>query len=510
MEIISAGPLPVGSLVWLTWSGAFVLTVVCKATFLLRSVESPLAEEQDPIFDADQYWNDDPREALRVATDLVPFKRRADVILVGHGFAPAGDPVRSLRVRLSVAGVDKSIEIYGDRVYTHEGVFRDGSRFTKSPLLWRHAAGGPGTANPVGIRHDAPWDTYGQRLLPRLQPPGLWVTGPEVIPIVGFGPIAPTWPQRLEKLHVHARGWDPQRWNQRPLPRDIDTAYFNAATADQQVEAIRPDERIVLENLHPVLSHLATNLFPVVPVAVVERPGQPAEGAPFVCDTMWIDSDRGVCTLSWRARILLSGPNDPGRVVVTLAGMPAAPILGETTVAGAPSLTGRPASAAPGPTPAAPPGPAARPPPAASSPPPPPADPFSVERCAAIAASYARTRDQVALLAENGLTEDEWDALEQRWAQALRLDAEQDRTDRLATYDRAYVARLEEERGPITPEAYARLALAHERDRAALTRALRDLELPWGATPRILRVFSERMAADPALAERVRAALAEP
>ena len=88
----------------------------------------------------------------------------------------------------------------------------------------------------------------------------------------------------------------------------------------------------------------------------------------------------------------------------------------------------------------------------------------------------------------------------------LRKDAEQGRTDRLAAYDRAFVARLEKERGPLTAEEYARLAL-HEHDRAALARALNDLGLPWGAMPRIQRVFAERMAADPALDERVKAAL---
>src|SRR5262245_51195245 len=100
MEVVSACPLPVGSLVWQAWSGAVVLTVVCKATFRLRSIESPLADEQDPIFDADRYWNDDPRRGLCTATDLVPFKRRAEVILVGHAHAPFGAPVRSLVARL--------------------------------------------------------------------------------------------------------------------------------------------------------------------------------------------------------------------------------------------------------------------------------------------------------------------------------------------------------------------------------------------------------------------------
>jgi hypothetical protein len=411
-----------------------------------------------------------------------------------------------------VAGIDKSIEIFADRVFSFEGHLREWSPFVKSPLLWRYAAGGPDTSNPVGIRRDAPPDTYGQRLIPRFQPPGLHVTSPDHdIPVIGFGPIAPAWPDRLGKLYRHAGGWDHRRWNQRPLPQDIDVGYFNAAPADQQVDALHADEHVLLENLHPVLPRLSTHLSAATPEAVVERPGQPAEAVPFLCDTMWIDTDRGVCALSWRARIILPAWDAPGRVRVALAGAAASamPFVGGAATPRLPPEPAVPVVAAPvgsAPVPALP-------TPAVDAAPslPAAADPFPIERCAAIAASCARRAGDVAkILDENGLSEDDWDALEHRWAQALRQDAEQGRTARLAAYDRAYVARLEEERGPITPEEYARLALAHDRDRAALTRALRDMELPWGASARILRVFAERIAADAALGERVRAAMADP
>jgi hypothetical protein len=517
MEVASTGPLPVGSIVWQAWSGAFVLSVVCKATFRLRSVESPLAEAQDPIVPTDRYWHDDPREALRAPTDLVPFKRRAEVILVGHAYAPHG-PARSVLTRLCVAGADKLVDVFSERVFTMEGQLREASPpFVKSPLVWRYAAGGPGTSNPVGIASDATPDPYGQRLIPRFQPPGLHITRPDqVIPTLGYGPIAPTWPERITKLYHHAATWDPLRWNQRPLPRDIDVAYFNAATADQQVDAIRADERIVMENLHPDYPRLVTNLAPVTPEAVVERPGQPAEAVPFVCDTMWIDTDRGVCALTWRARILLDSPNAPGRVLVKANGaveeaypVPAAAARVAERTAVAPSVAPAPSVPAPAATTAA--APVAPSPPVTTAAPAGAPDPASIERCAEIAASCAlRPGDTAAILQKAGLSEDDWDALEHRWAQVLKKDAEQFRTDRLAAYDGAYVARLEAERGPITPEAYARLALAHARDKGALTRALRDLGLPWGTTARIQRVFAERMAADPALAARVNAAMKEP
>ena len=92
MLVVSACTLPVGSIVWRTRSGAFVLTVVCKATFRLRPVESLLADEQVPPLEADLHWNDDPRQSLRAVSDLAPFKRRADVISLHTPLTPETRP----------------------------------------------------------------------------------------------------------------------------------------------------------------------------------------------------------------------------------------------------------------------------------------------------------------------------------------------------------------------------------------------------------------------------------
>lgn len=523
MDVASACALPVGSIVWQTWSGAVVLTVVAKASYLLRSVESRLAEKQDPIIAADRTWYDDPREALWLANDLVPYKRRAEVVVVGHAQAPHGVPVRSLRARLSVAGIDKSIEIFPDRIFSHTGQMREGSPFAKVPLRWQHAAGGPGTPNPIGIWRDAPPDPYGQRLAPRFQPPGLRVTSPsDPIPTLGFGPIAPTWPDRIAKLHHHAHTWDPRRWHERPLPKEIDAGFFNAAPPDQQVDTIRADARIELENLHPDLSHLTTHLAPVVPEAIVERPGRPEEVVPFVCDTMWIDADRGVCTLTWRARIILEGRHAPGVVRVAATGAPppeeAAPVAASSAVqppapSASPSVHGTAASPPVAAPTAAPRMESPAPP---QSPPPPqwkpghPVERFPIEHCAIIAASFARSpADGAKTLERYGISEDDWDAIEGYWTQVLKKDAAEYEDRRLWVYDRAFVMRLEELRGPITPEEYARLTLAQARDKGALTRALRDLGLPWGASQRIQRVYDERMVANPHLAAAVRAAMSE-
>ena len=145
MDVVSDCPLQVGSVLWQR-DGAFTLTVVCKATYTLLPAESPLALEQDVPIELDEYWDDDERRSLHAASDLVPFKRRVDVFLVGYAFAPKGRPVRSLLVRLVVGGIDKRIEVFCDRAFTLDGKLREGDRFTRMPLTWERAAGGPETS----------------------------------------------------------------------------------------------------------------------------------------------------------------------------------------------------------------------------------------------------------------------------------------------------------------------------------------------------------------------------
>lgn len=313
MDVISICPLRVASLVWQPRAGAWAQTVVCKATYQLQPLVSPLADVQEAPSEEDNHWDDDESRSLYAPCDLSPFKRRPEVLLVGHAFAPGGQPVHSLLARLQVGEIDKSIEVWCDRVLSQDGQVLEGRRFTKMPLRWERAAGGPETSNPVGMRFDG----LGGVAIPNLQPPGRHVArrGDTFEPI-GFGPVAPSWPGRVQKLYAHAAGWSHRRWWERALPEGIDGGYFNAAPPDQQVEDIRADERIVLENLLVGHPRLVTNLTPVRPRAVAERANGVREEVRLRCDTLWIDTDRGVCTLVWRGMVSLALPQETGRIVV--------------------------------------------------------------------------------------------------------------------------------------------------------------------------------------------------
>ncbi len=312
MHVVSTSRLPCASVLWQPRAGTFALTVVCKVTLALAPLTSSLAEAQDELHEDDGYWNDDERRSLVAPSDLLPFKRRADVFVVGHAHAPGGSPAPSVTARLVVGTIDKTIEVTGDRTYDVTGRPTDPAPFVQMSLFWERAAGGPGTANPVGVRPD-------DGSVPNLLPAGAQPVRGAVLPPVGFGPVAPTWPARAARVRGDAAGWNASTFHARPPPEGFDQACMNVAPLDQQLDTLRGDERIVLQGLHPELRRLVTSLEPVVPEGVVEREGGTVEPLALRCDTLCIDTDRLVATLVWRGVVLLQRADEAGRVVLRIA-----------------------------------------------------------------------------------------------------------------------------------------------------------------------------------------------
>jgi hypothetical protein len=172
-----------------------------------------------------------------------------------------------------------------------------------------------------------------------------------------------------------------------------------------------------------------------------------------------------------------------------------------------PEMSARPAAPPPSPEPAAEAAPE-KPEPEKPAEPELPLEKYPLERCAAITASMARRKaERGAILEQNELTAEVWARLEEHWAEVMKKDLERGRMGSLRAFDAAYVGRLEEERGPVTVEEYARLVVAGER--GTERDVLDALGLPRGAMMRIKRVWDARTAGDAALGKRVRRAVGE-
>ena len=90
------------------------------------------------------------------------------------------------------------------------------------------------------------------------------------------------------------------------IPEAMPWEYFQAAPPDQQIEHLRGGEWLVLDGLHPAHPRVQTRLLRGACRLVLAHRDRAREPAPIpvelACDTLAVDGDAQVLTLSWRGR----------------------------------------------------------------------------------------------------------------------------------------------------------------------------------------------------------------
>lgn len=297
VEIRGHGPFDAGVVVWQR-RGETVATVIAKATYALEPEVCPLLEDPDAIQRVDEAWDEQAGRSIKIPSDLAPIKCGYDVLVIGHAHAPKA--ATRVVVRLAISSIDKSVEARVPCRVSADGKIEAGPPLLRFPLRYEVA---PLTAgNPVGIDPRTYDKVAGSYRLPQLLPPDIAVKAGQELPFVGLGPIAPTWPTRDGLLRAEDREWL-QAMAHKPQPNGFDPNYFTVAPVDQRADApFRADERLMLECLHPQFPRLATSLAPATPMLTSSLGGALPE---LVADTLLIDSDRGIVTLTWRAQIAI-------------------------------------------------------------------------------------------------------------------------------------------------------------------------------------------------------------
>ncbi|MFO0589987.1 MAG: DUF2169 domain-containing protein [Polyangiaceae bacterium] len=516
MEVISFSPLPAASVVWQSGDGSWTLTVLCKATFELTTREMTLAEKVKQLpLNRQDHWQDG---VLLAPTDLVPYKPRADVLLVGHAFAP-NQPARSLFARVSIGALNKNIHVWCNRWFDSEGRLREGPPFEKMPITYDRAAGGFHTSNPAGISLEAVSLSGALVELPNLQPPAATLTSrADRFDPTSFAPVAPSWAARRSKLR-NRLDLELDGWMRSAVPTDPDFfEYFQAAPPDQQIDEIRPGLLLLLEHLHPHQPRFRTTLANIQPQVELDHEDGRRERFPLVGDTLWIHTDRALCTITWRRRIAIQSPDTPVLVSITVPPLPLSPsstvdILG----AAAPGplvreeerggtttsdwgfrtgtsieelghaktlvdLTGHGADAervkashgssnvvdpAPG------------------------IDGLPVDVRARIAVEIGcDPAGKTDVLARYRISPPEWELSVARWSEEIRLELLRGETGGLYAYDEAYSDEVERRRGRIDAAELSRLAVAAEQ--GALAEVAAEMRLPRDSFFRLLRVWMRR------------------
>ena len=304
LDLISLCPFPVVAFPWQPRPGTWNLTVGVKATFsLVHGQAAQLSATQHAIVD-DSYWDNNPSASLYAPSDFVPYKPRVDVLLTGHAYAPGGASVETLGVRLQVGSLVKALTLTGDRawVQARNGMAPGAStHFRRMALRYERAA--LAGENPVGFAGLAQPGEIGRPL------PSVVATGTQT---PGFGPLPLLWRARRRNLPDAAVMWAYRvRLASASMPPGFDFDLFNSAPAEQQIAALPPRAAIVLENLHPQLPRLETWLPALAPKLFrLDRSAGRASPVALRADTLWIDTDRAVAVVSWRALTPIPGPSD--------------------------------------------------------------------------------------------------------------------------------------------------------------------------------------------------------
>jgi hypothetical protein len=317
LKVASSCPLAVATLVWEPEPGERTLTAIVKATLaLVHGGEATLAAEPQPIL-PDVHEEDDPRASLRAASDWAPIKPRVDVVLVGEACAPGELPVAELPVTLTVGAFTKSLWVVGDRVWVH-GVsgLEPGAPtpFTRMSLRYERA---PRSAdNPIGV-HVTGLVAPGAPAAANLE-----VGEGAVVPC--FAPVPAGFRARRARL-----GETGERWARRlegAPPPGFDYGFFNVAPEDQQLELLRGGALVRLEHLTPDRAVFETRLPQLRPRAhlLSPRAASPREIA-LRADTLWIDAERAIATLTFRGLVTLDAHDDDDAVLAVVTDAPSDP-----------------------------------------------------------------------------------------------------------------------------------------------------------------------------------------
>jgi hypothetical protein len=290
IAIIATHDVACGARLWRA-GGKRRLTVVVKASFAMVPGSAMQLVAPLDVVVGDRHTDDIADRSLVTAGELAPYLPRAEVSFVGHAYAPK--PIPEMSVRLAVVGnrqlVDKTLYVYGERMWLDDGQVTQPVPFTRIPLRYERASRGLAgyEENPTGMTYAA-----GQPV-PNIVDP----SDPEAP--AGFGPIPSSWPSRRRLL----RGLDPSfvEGAEPELPDAFAWSYFHAAPTDQRCSFFEGREWVVLDGLNAEHPHLESHL----PGARAQARLYDTEATGHTeltlnADTMWIDGDRGIVSVVWR------------------------------------------------------------------------------------------------------------------------------------------------------------------------------------------------------------------
>ena len=134
-----------------------VVTVV-KGTFnIQQDGKCILSKVQKPLVYEDECYGEPGLSSVRYESDFAMYKHKTDIIVKGTAHAQRGKAVRTVDVNLQIAEINKTIRVFGDRVWEKSplGGYRPSKPkpFKSMPLLYERAFGGADTSHKDKKKH---------------------------------------------------------------------------------------------------------------------------------------------------------------------------------------------------------------------------------------------------------------------------------------------------------------------------------------------------------------------
>ena len=314
-KLVTHGLLSARHARWLA-GDVIVCCVAAKASLQFATSGVMRLVDPNPLVLADQLQPGIPEAiaALLHADEMVPVRKRADVLLHGTAFAPPDRPQDHIEVRLAVGGphhwvIDKRLSVKLPKDAPAQG----------TPLHYAFAA--HSVDNPAGVSDE----------------PSITATDSDIgdTSVIGVAPIAPRWPQRARLLTPAMR----RALAGGHYPWGLDERFFQSAPPDQQLRYLRGNERILLQGVNATAFEIGMTLPRLAIDALLWRADAAnSEALAMVADTLVIDADALRCDIVWRAQLVMTASElDDSRVEVTLRSIEATPKQRITTAKGRPS-----------------------------------------------------------------------------------------------------------------------------------------------------------------------------
>lgn len=298
------------------------MTLVVRGRFTLRPGEAlavSTGELAQGSLTAERFHahDEDRTGECLYGGDLADFKLNAEVLLKGTCHVPEGKPATECPAAFRVGAWSKILRVVGPRTRLPGGAISSPTPFTKMPILYENAFGGPGYAkNPVG-------KGFGTPDLPTVQ--GLADMGADHPEPGGFGPINPAWPQRAGKM---GKAYGASYKGRAPyFAEDFDWTYFQCAPPDQQIEGyLVGDEDLMFQNLHPTVQVFDAKLPGIRIRAFMKAADGSFREIPMVLDTLFVDAESERANLTWRGLVAVREDDlaDVSGILIAAEGLAAA------------------------------------------------------------------------------------------------------------------------------------------------------------------------------------------